>query len=96
MRLLVSSESRIKHLASVLDDPGHPHYMAAYKMAAAYGYGMPTQAHEHTGKDGEPIAHEVSVVDIRAKIAGRIAGLGTRITSTADLGGAVSSRVAGT
>lgn len=95
MQRLVSSEDRIKQLRKVLNNANHPHFLAAYKMAAEFGYGKATQSMEHSGKDGAPIDVQVSVVDLRNKIAGRIAGLGARITATADLAGAVSSRTTG-
>lgn len=55
--------------------------------------GMHVHKHELTGKDGKPVEVEVDVVDLRNRIASRIAGLGSRIVATADLAGAVSSRV---
>jgi hypothetical protein len=41
------------------------------------GWGRPRQAVEHTGPGGGPI--EVNAVDLRGKLASRIAGLASRI-----------------
>lgn len=47
MRELASSEERLKHVETILDDPNHAQYMAARRYVTEYGYGKPNQPVEH-------------------------------------------------
>lgn len=49
MRKLVSHSARLKHLKSVLSNPDHPQFLAAYKFATEQGYGKPKETVEHSG-----------------------------------------------
>lgn len=66
MRRLVSTDEKLKTLDEILKNKNHPNYMAAYKMAAEFGYGKASQKLEHTGKDGAPLyprAINIRIVD---------------------------------
>jgi hypothetical protein len=56
MRALVSRAAVLRALETVLSSPTHPHFMAAFKMAAEFGYGRAAITLQHTGEGGGPVA----------------------------------------
>lgn len=68
MQLLVANVGTHRELAKILKSAEHPHFLAAYKMAAEFGHGKAVQAIEHHGEDGGPLAIEITheIVDARA------------------------------
>ncbi len=59
MHELVSSEERIKHLETVLEDPSHPQSISAWKWAAERAYGKAEQAVTVKGEDKQPLTIRV-------------------------------------
>ena len=49
MRELASNEDTLKSIRSILKDADHSAFVAAWRQAAAYGYGQPAQKVEHSG-----------------------------------------------
>lgn len=52
MAALATFAEKEGHLATVLRNPDHPHFMSAVRFVTEYGYGKVPQAVEHSGKVG--------------------------------------------
>lgn len=59
LRDMVSRDDRLKHVETVLENPEHPQWMAAWKWATEHGYGKPVQPVEQSGN----ISLTIKVVD---------------------------------
>jgi len=61
MRKLASSNQVLRHVRSVLNDPSHPQFMAAWKWATERGYGKTPDSLEVSGPGGAPIPNEIII-----------------------------------
>ena len=50
MRALVSHDGAAKALQEIVNDPTHPQFVQAFRMAAEFGYGKAQQHIEHSGE----------------------------------------------
>src|SRR5512146_213384 len=54
-REVLGGKPTVAAVQTIADNPDHPAFLGAMKWLASYGYGQPTEHHEITGKDGQPV-----------------------------------------
>jgi hypothetical protein len=61
MRELASSDELLDRVKTILGNPDHPHFIAAWKFVVEQGYGKAAQTHVLQGDEAAPLM--VVVVD---------------------------------